>query len=68
MNEEEKKLIFSEKDAVWSKYSSQVKVGGVFVGKVGSVEDYGAFVHLRFPDGTNFFIPNNSYCFVLTVR
>ncbi|XP_010927601.1 uncharacterized protein [Elaeis guineensis] len=50
-NEEEKKLIFSEKDAVWSKYSSQVKVGDVFDARVGSVEDYGAFVHLRYPDG-----------------
>ncbi|KAG6468687.1 hypothetical protein ZIOFF_073380 [Zingiber officinale] len=49
--EEEKKLIFSEKDASWSKYSSQIKVGDVFDGMVGSFEDYGAFVHLRFPDG-----------------
>ncbi|KAI0530698.1 hypothetical protein KFK09_000245 [Dendrobium nobile] len=50
-NEEEKRLIFSEKDANWSKYSSQVKVGDVFDARVGSVEDYGAFVHLLFPDG-----------------
>ncbi|XP_072970377.1 uncharacterized protein [Typha angustifolia] len=50
-SEEEKKLIFSEKDACWSKYSSQAKVGDVFDARVGSVEDYGAFVHLRFPDG-----------------
>ncbi|OAY70516.1 30S ribosomal protein S1, chloroplastic [Ananas comosus] len=50
-NEEEKKLIFSEKDASWSKYSSQVKIGDVFDAVVGSVEDYGAFAHLRFPDG-----------------
>lgn len=50
-SEEEKKLIFSEKDAMWSKYSNQVKVGDVFDAKVGSVEDYGAFVHLQFPDG-----------------
>ncbi|XP_008800989.1 30S ribosomal protein S1, chloroplastic [Phoenix dactylifera] len=50
-SEEEKKLIFSEKDAIWSKYSSQVKVGDVFDARVGSVEDYGAFVHLRFHDG-----------------
>ncbi|KAG6470432.1 30S ribosomal protein S1 homolog [Zingiber officinale] len=49
--EEEKKLIFSEKDASWSKYSSQIKVGDVFDGMVDSFEDYGAFVHLRFPDG-----------------
>ncbi|KAJ6815620.1 uncharacterized protein M6B38_134145 [Iris pallida] len=50
-NEEDKKLIFSEKDAVWSKYSGQVKVGSVFDGRVGSIEDYGAFVYLRFSDG-----------------
>lgn len=50
-SEEEKKLIFSEKDAIWSKYANQVKVGNVFDARVGSVEDYGAFVHLQFPDG-----------------
>ncbi|CAL9117305.1 S1 RNA binding domain [Musa troglodytarum] len=50
-NEEEKKLIYSEKDAAWSKYSSQINVGDVFDGIVGSLEDYGAFVHLCFPDG-----------------
>lgn len=44
-------MIFSEKEAVWTKFSTQINVGGVFEGKVGSVEDYGAFVHLRFPDG-----------------
>lgn len=52
-SEEEKKLIFSEKDAIWSQYSSQVKGGDVFDARVGSVEDYGAFVHLRFADGTS---------------
>ncbi|THU48656.1 hypothetical protein C4D60_Mb06t01290 [Musa balbisiana] len=51
-NEEEKKLIYSEKDAAWSKHSSQINVGDVFDGRVGSLEDYGAFVHLRFPDGS----------------
>ncbi|PKA60928.1 30S ribosomal protein S1, chloroplastic [Apostasia shenzhenica] len=51
VNEEEKKLTFSEKDANWAKYSSRVKVGDVFDARVGSVEDYGAFVHLLFPDG-----------------
>ncbi|ESR34305.1 hypothetical protein KPL70_025992 [Citrus sinensis] len=50
-NEEMKKLVFSEKDAVWNKYSSRVNVEDIFVGRVGSVEDYGAFIHLRFPDG-----------------
>ncbi|KAL8245608.1 hypothetical protein R6Q59_011866 [Mikania micrantha] len=51
VEEEKRKLIFSEKEAVWSKYSSSVKVGNVYQAKVGSVEDYGAFAHLRFPDG-----------------
>ncbi|XP_062109286.1 uncharacterized protein LOC133819919 isoform X2 [Humulus lupulus] len=50
-DEENRKLIFSEKEAVWSKFSDQVDVGDIFEAKVGSVEDYGAFVHLRFPDG-----------------
>ncbi|OMO75929.1 hypothetical protein CCACVL1_15984 [Corchorus capsularis] len=49
--EESRKLIFSEKEAVWSKFSAKIKVGDIFEGRVGSVEDYGAFVHLRFPDG-----------------
>ncbi|KAJ6680384.1 hypothetical protein OIU79_019988 [Salix purpurea] len=50
-DEESRKLIFSEKEAVWSKFSKRINVGGVFAGRVGSVEDYGAFIHLRFPDG-----------------
>ncbi|EXB87082.1 30S ribosomal protein S1 [Morus notabilis] len=49
-DEEKRKLIFSEKEAEWSKFSEQVKVGDIFEGKVGSVEDYGAFVHLQFSD------------------
>lgn len=52
--EEKRKLIFSEKEAAWLKFSNQVNVGDVFEGRVGCVEDYGAFVHLRFPDGTFF--------------
>ncbi|GFY92882.1 nucleic acid-binding proteins superfamily [Actinidia rufa] len=47
-----RKLIFSEKEAMWSKFSQQINVGDLFHGQVGSVEDYGAFVHLRFPDGS----------------
>ncbi|XP_057489446.1 uncharacterized protein LOC130775320 isoform X2 [Actinidia eriantha] len=47
-----RKLIFSEKEAMWSKFSQQINVGDIFQGQVGSVEDYGAFVHLRFPDGS----------------
>uniref|UniRef100_A0ACD5WDS0 Uncharacterized protein n=1 Tax=Avena sativa TaxID=4498 RepID=A0ACD5WDS0_AVESA len=50
-NEGEKKLVFSERDASWSTYSSQVKIGDTYDGIVGSVFHYGAFVHLRFPDG-----------------
>ncbi|KAK4752407.1 hypothetical protein SAY87_021205 [Trapa incisa] len=50
-DEENRKLIFSEKEAAWSKFSKHLNVGSVFEAKVGSVEDYGAFVHLRFPDG-----------------
>ncbi|KAK3148779.1 hypothetical protein QOZ80_3AG0208550 [Eleusine coracana subsp. coracana] len=51
VNEEEKKLVFSEKDASWSTYASQIKIGDIYDGIVGSVFPYGAFVHLRFPDG-----------------
>lgn len=50
-DDDKTKLIFSEKEAAYSKFSKQVKVGDIFEAKVGSVEDYGAFVHLRFPDG-----------------
>ncbi|XP_015887098.2 uncharacterized protein LOC107422191 [Ziziphus jujuba] len=50
-HEESRKLIFSEKEAVWSKFSGKIKLGDIFEARVGSVEDYGAFVHLRFPDG-----------------
>ncbi|XVE84625.1 hypothetical protein DITRI_Ditri17bG0027700 [Diplodiscus trichospermus] len=49
--EESRKLIFSEKEAVWTKFSTKINVGDIFAGRVGSVEDYGAFVHLCFPDG-----------------
>ncbi|KAG4995608.1 hypothetical protein JHK82_032339 [Glycine max] len=50
-DEDNKKLILSEKEAAWSKFSKQVNVGDIFEVRVGYVEDYGAFVHLRFPDG-----------------
>ncbi|XP_048127235.1 30S ribosomal protein S1 isoform X2 [Rhodamnia argentea] len=50
-DEDGRRLIFSEKEAVWSKFSEQINVGDIFQARVGSVEDYGAFVHLRFPDG-----------------
>ncbi|GAV90059.1 LOW QUALITY PROTEIN: S1 domain-containing protein, partial [Cephalotus follicularis] len=54
-DEENRKLIFSEKEAVWSKFTKMVNVGDIFDGRVGSVEDYGAFIHLRFPDGISCF-------------
>lgn len=44
-------MIFSEKEALWSKFSQQINVGDIFRGRVGSVEDYGAFIHLRHLDG-----------------
>ncbi|KAL6970889.1 hypothetical protein U1Q18_030569 [Sarracenia purpurea var. burkii] len=47
-----RKLIFSEKEAMWSKFSQQINVGEIFEGRVGSVEDYGAFIHLRLSDGS----------------
>lgn len=50
-------MIFSEKEAEWSKFSGKIKVGDILEARVGSVEDYGAFVHLRFPDGICFELP-----------
>ncbi|KAI8010749.1 hypothetical protein LOK49_LG06G02279 [Camellia lanceoleosa] len=50
-DQENRKLIFSEKEAMWSKFSQQINVGDIFEARVGSLEDYGAFVHLLFPDG-----------------
>ncbi|XP_028795468.1 30S ribosomal protein S1, chloroplastic-like [Neltuma alba] len=40
-DEDKRKLIFSEKEAAWSRYSDRVKVGDVLEAVVGSVEDYG---------------------------
>ncbi|KMT15001.1 hypothetical protein BVRB_3g065040 [Beta vulgaris subsp. vulgaris] len=51
VDEDSKKLIFSEKEAAWSKYSGKINEGDIFEAMVGMVEDYGAFLHLRFPDG-----------------
>ncbi|KAE9601137.1 putative ribosomal protein S1 [Lupinus albus] len=50
-DEDQRNLLFSEKEASWSRYSEQVKVGDIFEARVSSIEDYGAFVDLRFPDG-----------------
>ncbi|RAL54403.1 hypothetical protein DM860_001531 [Cuscuta australis] len=51
VSEELGKLIFSEKEAMWAKFSSQIKIGAIFEGRVRFVEDFGALVGLRFPDG-----------------
>ncbi|GMH20258.1 hypothetical protein Nepgr_022099 [Nepenthes gracilis] len=50
-DEDNRKLIFSEKEAIWLKYSDKINVGDIFDAWVGTVEDYGAFIHLCFPDG-----------------
>jgi len=49
VSEEENMLIFSEKQAMWEKFS--INEGDVFEGRVSSVTKFGAFVNLRFPDG-----------------
>lgn len=58
-NEEERRLIVSEKQAVLVESVQQIKEGDVYEGKVNSVTEYGAFVDLKFPDG-------QSSCFQLT--
>lgn len=55
-------MIFSEKEANWLKFSPQLNVGDIFEAMVGSVEDYGAFIHLRFPDGMCSLISLISIC------
>ncbi|KAL8162891.1 hypothetical protein V2J09_014380 [Rumex salicifolius] len=51
VDEEKGDLVFSEREAMWAKYSDKINVGDVFEARIGTVEDYGAFVYLRFPDG-----------------
>ncbi|KAG0498478.1 hypothetical protein HPP92_003169 [Vanilla planifolia] len=51
VNEKDANIIFSEKQFHWSEFGRRIKVGDVFHGMVSSVEDYGAFVHVLFPDG-----------------
>ncbi|CAI8598048.1 unnamed protein product [Vicia faba] len=51
VDEEKRKLVLSEKDATWSKFSKYINIGDIFEARVGSVEDFGAFAYLRFPDG-----------------
>ncbi|GER26040.1 30S ribosomal protein S1 [Striga asiatica] len=48
---EQRRLIFSEKKFSWSKFSPQLELGDIYYGRVGVVKDFGALVHLRFPDG-----------------
>ncbi|GAB2267194.1 hypothetical protein Dimus_002179 [Dionaea muscipula] len=48
-------LVFSEARATFSKYSEMINVGDIFEGRIDLIFDYGAFVHLRFPDG-NFYL------------
>ncbi|CAA0839393.1 Nucleic acid-binding proteins superfamily [Striga hermonthica] len=50
-DEVNKTLAFSEKAASWSKFSPQLKLGDIYYGRVGSVREFSAHVHLRFPDG-----------------
>ncbi|CAA0832932.1 Nucleic acid-binding proteins superfamily [Striga hermonthica] len=50
-DEEQRRLIFSEKKLSWSKFSPQLELGDIYYGRVGAVMDFGALVHLRFPDG-----------------
>ncbi|CAK8567139.1 unnamed protein product [Lathyrus sativus] len=51
VEEEKNNLVLSEKQATWSKYLKYINIGDIFEARVGSVENYGAFVYLRFRDG-----------------
>ncbi len=57
VNEEERRLIFSEKQASLIESLRQIQVGSIFDGKVNSVADFGAFVDLQLPDGRFFIYP-----------
>lgn len=52
VNESERRLIFSERQAVLEENLRLVEEGSVYNGKVNSVTDFGAFVDLALPDGT----------------
>lgn len=55
----------SEKEATWSYYSGRICVGDILEGKVGVIEDFGAFVHLRLPDGSfNWILSTCHYLFL----
>lgn len=52
VSKDEKRLVVSEKKAVWLQSLQQMKEGDIFEGKVNCVTDFGAFVDLCFPDGS----------------
>lgn len=58
-------MILSEKEATWSKYSKYVNIGDIFEARIGSVEDYGAFAYLRFPDGNYYVLIRNQSLLLL---
>ncbi|MCO5548323.1 hypothetical protein L7F22_001780 [Adiantum nelumboides] len=52
VSKDDKRLVVSEKKAVWLQSIQQLKEGDIFEGKVNCVTDFGAFVDLLFPDGS----------------
>ncbi|KAI5079774.1 hypothetical protein GOP47_0005253 [Adiantum capillus-veneris] len=52
VSKDERRLLVSEKKAVWLQSIQQLKEGDVCEGKVNCVTDFGAFVDLLFPDGS----------------
>lgn len=50
--EAERRLIFSEKQAVLEENLRLVEEGSIYDGTVNSVTDFGAFVDIVLPDGT----------------
>lgn len=49
--EAERRLIFSEKQAVLEENLRMVEEGSIYDGTVNSVTDFGAFVDIVLPDG-----------------
>ncbi|XP_002972390.2 uncharacterized protein LOC9651696 [Selaginella moellendorffii] len=47
-----RKLVFSERKALWSQFGSKIQIGNVLDGQVTGIVDYGAFVDIRYADGT----------------
>lgn len=50
--EAERRLIFSEKQAVLEENLRLIEEGSIYDGTVNSVTDFGAFVDIVLPDGT----------------